>query len=222
VTGTPEGPGRVGVSVCDIGAGQNAYAAVLEALLQRAITGRGSAIHVSLFDTVAEWMSVPLLLYEASGRLPERIGLHHVSIAPYGLFHCADGEVLLAIQNEREWVRLCTDVLDNSSLAADARFASNSARVANREELERIMRARFATMSRQALLAAMDAADIAYGAVNTVAELAQHPHLRRAATASPGGSVSVPLPPAANRDFRAGAVPEIGAHTEAVRREFNT
>jgi itaconate CoA-transferase len=220
VTGTPDGPGRVGVSICDIGTGLNAYAAVLEALLQRTTTGRGRAIHVSLFDSIADWMSVPLLLYEASGKVPERAGLHHVSIAPYGVFRCSDGEVLISIQNEREWLSFCGKVLHDAALASDARFVSNKLRVANRPALESIVRARFSGMSRESLLAVLNKADIAFGAVNTVADLARHPHLQRASFATPGGPISVPLPPGTPPGFRPGAVPAIGAHTEQVRREF--
>lgn len=221
VTGTREGPGRVGVSICDIGAGLNAYSAVLEALLERSRTGRGRAIHISLFDTVVDWMSVPLLQYEASGQQPPRLGLHHVSIAPYGVFRCADGEVLIAIQNEREWRSLCATVLDNAALAGDARFNSNSARVANRDALERILISRFESMTRTDLLTALQRADIAYGAMNSLADLAGHPHLRRVEMATPGGSVRIPVPPNVSSTFMAGAVPATGAHTEAVRREFS-
>lgn len=221
VTGTREGPGRVGVSICDIGAGLNAYSAVLEALLERSRTGRGRAIHISLFDTVVDWMSVPLLQYEASGRQPPRLGLHHVSIAPYGVFRCADGEVLIAIQNEREWRSLCATVLDNAALAGDARFNSNSARVANRDALQRILISRFESMTRTDLLTALQRADIAYGAMNSLADLAGHPHLRRVEMATPGGSVRIPVPPNVSSTFMAGAVPATGAHTEAVRREFS-
>jgi crotonobetainyl-CoA:carnitine CoA-transferase CaiB-like acyl-CoA transferase len=220
VSGTPDGPGRVGVSICDIGTGLNAYAAVLEALLQRATTGRGKAIHVSLFDSVADWMTVPLLLYEASGKVPARAGLHHVSIAPYGVFQCGDGEVLISVQNEREWRNFCGGVLNNAALAHDARFVSNAQRVANRPTLEGIIRAQFSGMSRASLVAALDNANIAFGAVNTVADLAKHPHLQRGTFATPGGPISMPLPPSVPPGFQPGAVPSIGEHTDTVRREF--
>ena len=220
VTGTADGPGRVGVSICDIGAGLNAYAAVLEALIQRDRTGRGGAIHISLFDTAAEWMSVPLLQFEAKGTPPARIGLHHVSIAPYGVFRCADGEVLLAIQNEREWLNLCVGVLGDPGLATDGRFSSNPERVTHRAALESIIASILATLSRKDLLSALARAGIAFGALNTVNGLAVHPQLRRGNTSTPGGPVSVPLPPGAMHSFEAGAVPALGAHTEAVRQEF--
>jgi formyl-CoA transferase len=128
---------------------------------------------------------------------------------------------LISIQNEREWVNLCAKVLGNAALASDARFVSNRLRVANRPAVEAIIRDKFAAMTRESLIAALDQADIAFGAVNTVADLAQHPHLRRATFATPGGPVSIPLPPSLPPGFEPGAVPAIGAHSESVRREFS-
>ena len=220
VTGTPDGPGRVGVSICDISAGLNAYTAVLEALLLRQRTGRGCTLHISLFDAAADWMTVPLLLYEASGKAPARVGLHHASIAPYGVFACRDGELLISIQNEREWLSFCGGALGNSAMASDPRFLSNTLRVANREALERLIRERFAPLTRAQLIEILDRANIAFGAVNTMADLAQHPHLRRATIQTPGGAVSTPLPPYVPADFQPGPVPAIGAHSAAVRAEF--
>ena len=115
LTGPAEAPGRVGASVTDIAAGLNAYAAILEALVARERTGSGALIRVSLFDATAEWMAVPLIHYEHSGRAPARMGLAHPSVAPYGLFATADGkEILIAIQNEREWRRFCAEILGDA------------------------------------------------------------------------------------------------------------
>src|SRR5579875_3662815 len=98
LTGPPEAPGRVGVSVSDIAAGLNAYAAILEALYARERTGKGALLSLSLFDATAEWMAVPLLHYEYGGKAPERMGLKHPSIAPYGAFAAADGkEIVISI-----------------------------------------------------------------------------------------------------------------------------
>ena len=108
ITGVPERPGRVGVSVADIACGMYAHAGILQALFQRERTGEGSAIAVSLFDSLADWMTVPLLHYDYGGKAPERVGLRHPSIAPYGAFVTADGkQVVISIQNEREWRNLC-------------------------------------------------------------------------------------------------------------------
>ena len=137
INGTPEESARVGISVCDIAAGETAYGAILRALYARERTGKGRAIEVSLFHTLADWMNVPYLQARYGGQPPQRVGLKHPTIAPYGAFPCADGkQVLLSIQNEREWVRLCGEVLGEAALAADPRFASNSARVANRAALD--------------------------------------------------------------------------------------
>ena len=222
VTGTPEGPGRVGVSVCDIATGLNAYAGILEALIERGRTGLGSGIAVSLFDAMADWMTVPLLQAEAAGSNPARIGLNHVSIAPYGAYACADGEVMIAIQNEREWGRFCAAVLDDANLAADPRFATNGARVANRPALDAIIESAIGGLAKSDLIERLQAADVAFGAINTVLEFSAHPHLRRAKMATPTGSVSIAAPPVIRdgRLFQPGPAPAIGEHTAAIRREF--
>ena len=223
VTGTAEGAGRVGVSVCDIACGLNAYAAVLEALIARGVNGQGRSISVSLFDSLAEWMTVPLLIYEASGRNPARAGLHHVSIAPYGVYGCGDGsQVVLAIQNEREWTAFCAGVLQQPQIATDPRFASNVERVRHRPALDAAIDEVFAGLDRAALLDRLTAAKVAFGMLNTVADLARHPELRRGPAPSPAGPVSIPLPPALVDGEAAalGAVPALGEHTDAVKEEF--
>lgn len=223
ITGLPEGPGRVGVSVCDITTGMNAYQGVLEALIGRGRTGQGQHLQVSLFDAIADWMGQPLMLAEATGDNPARIGLNHVSIAPYGAYHCADGSpVLISIQNEREWASFCAGVLDDATVAIDPRFATNSARVANRPALGALISARFGALERDALIAKLDAAQIAFGAVNTVLDFARHPHLRRMTVETPGGAVSMPVPPVIHDGAapQFGPVPAIGQHTDAIRREF--
>lgn len=224
ITGLPEGPGRVGVSVCDITTGMNAYQGVLEALIGRGRTGQGQALQVSLFDAIADWMGQPLMLAEASGENPARIGLNHVSIAPYGAYECADGSpVLISIQNEREWASFCAGVLDDPAVAVDPRFASNSARVANRPALDVVVSAKFGGLDREALIAKLDAAQIAFGAVNSVLDFAHHPHLRRMTVQTPGGEVSMPVPPVIHdgETPQFGPVPAIGQHTDVIRREFS-
>jgi itaconate CoA-transferase len=223
ITGSPEGPGRVGVSVCDIACGMYSYAAILEALVERGRTGEGRTIDVSLFDSLADWMAVPLLQYEASGRNPERVGLHHVSVAPYGAYSCADGEkVLISIQNEREWRRFSAEVLERPELASDPRFSDNNARVANRPAMNEHIDACFGALPRAEVVARLDAARIAFAAINSVADFAAHPHLRRAAADTPAGQVALPAAPAIvdgeARPF--GPVPALGEHTDALRAEF--
>ena len=133
VTGTPEGPNRVGISIVDIATGTTAYHAVLEALLRRAATGAGDSLQISMFDCMAEWMSVPFLHTAYTGKEPAKLGLKHPSIAPYGAFLCADQRsLLIAVQQDREWRNLCERVLARPELSSDARFATNVTRVANR------------------------------------------------------------------------------------------
>ncbi len=224
VTGRPEGPGRVGVSACDIACGMYAYMAVMEALLGRAKTGQGAAVKTSLFEGMADWMAVPLLSYDYGGTIPQRVGLNHPSIAPYGAYPTQDGgEVLISIQNEREFERLCSDVLDRPDMPGDARFCSNVARCANRPALDEIVTGAFTSVARPVLLDRLRAAAIAFGEINDVAGLSRHPALRRVEIATPAGPAAIPAPPARldGETRRLGPVPAIGEHTDAIRKEFS-
>ena len=223
ITGAPEGPGRVGVSVCDIATGLYAHGAILEALIRRGVTGEGAAIQVSLFDAMAEWMTVPLLQYEHTGRAPERVGLNHPSIAPYGAYRSAEGElVLISIQSEREWKRLCAEVLEDAALAIRPAFADMPARVANRPALNREVDAVFGRLTTAELTRRLKAAEIAFGRVNDVAGLARHPQLRRVLVETAAGLVPFVAPPArvAGTEDRFGPVPTVDQHGAALRREF--
>jgi crotonobetainyl-CoA:carnitine CoA-transferase CaiB-like acyl-CoA transferase len=223
VTGRPEGPGRVGASVCDIACGMAGYAAVLEALIQRGITGKGAGLAVSLFDGMADWMNVPLLTYEGTGRAPPRVGLAHPSIAPYGVFRLADGgQVLISIQNEREWVNFCRGVMRDEGFATNPLFATNVLRVKNRPALEEQVGAVFGSLDRAGITARLNAAGTAYGFVNEVADFARHPALRRIAVATPGGEVAYAAPPVrwAEGVREYAAVPAIGQHGDMIRAEF--
>jgi crotonobetainyl-CoA:carnitine CoA-transferase CaiB-like acyl-CoA transferase len=223
ITGRPEGPGRVGVSVCDIACGMYAYQAVLEALVLRGRTGGGSALATSLFSGMADWMTVPLLHQDYGPGAPKRVGLNHPSIAPYGVYACKGGaEVVFSIQNEREWKRLVEAVLRQPEMLADARFADNTARVANRPALDAIIDEVFAALDREALTQRLFEAAIAYGAVNTPADLSAHPQLRRVTVATPSGPVELVAPPVEIRgsDFDLGAVPALDQHGAALREEF--
>ncbi len=223
VTGHPAGPGRVGVSVCDIACGMAAYAGVLEALIQRGITGKGAGLAVSLFDGMADWMNVPLLTYEGSGKAPARVGLAHPSICPYGAFALADGSlVLISIQNEREWANLCTYVLLEPDLPKRPGFETNVIRVKNRAEVDGHIATIFATLSREEVRARLHEGSIAYGFVNEVADLAKHPALRRIEVATPNGMVSYAAPPVRWAEGRRepGRIPAIGEHSDRIRAEF--
>jgi itaconate CoA-transferase len=221
VTGTSE-PARVGVSVVDITTGLNAYQSILEALIARERTGEGVELSVSMFDAMADWMSVPLLQYEG-GKPPQRRGLAHTSIAPYGAFKSRDGvDILICVQNDREWRVLAKEVLDDPALAADPAFATNVERMKRRGETDRKVAAKFATLDAAQVTQKLAAADIAFARINTPAELAQHPHLRRITVGTPSGPVSYPAPAEvhASASRRYGPVPARGEHTEKVRAEF--
>jgi len=223
ITGRPEGPGRVGVSVCDIACGMYAYQAVLEALLLRGRTGEGSALATSLFSGMADWMTVPLLHQDYGPGAPKRVGLNHPSIAPYGVYACQGGdEVVFSIQNEREWKRLVEEVLQRPEVLDDPRFADNTARVENRPALDAIIDAVFGALDRDTLTTRLFDAAIAYGAVNTPADLSSHPQLRRVTVATPSGPVELVAPPVERRgsDWDLGPVPAIDQHGVALRKEF--
>ncbi len=223
ITGHPAGPGRVGVSACDIACGMAAHAGMLEALIARGITGKGRGLKVSLFDGMADWMNVPLLFYEGTGKAPARIGLAHPSICPYGAFATSDGAlVLIAIQNEREWAEFCTRFLEEPDLPKRPGFDINVNRVANRAEVDAHIGAVFARMTRGDAAAKLRAANTAYGFVNEVADLSHHPALRRVSVGTPNGPVSIAAPPVITSDGPPvlGPVPAIGSHSDAIRAEF--
>jgi itaconate CoA-transferase len=219
ITGGPEGPSRVGVSIVDIATGATAHAAILEALIARSRDGNGADIRISMFDVMADWLSVPLLNAEA-GNPPQRMGLAHPSIAPYGVFRSRDGkDILISIQSEREWKKLCTDVLGRADLPSDPRFSSMVARVSNRALTDTTVGDIFAGMAREELLKRLSEADIAFAEVNSMADLAVHPHLRRVEVQTPAGPVSYPAPAAivvdAPRQY--GAVPGIGERVKSTK-----
>jgi itaconate CoA-transferase len=222
ITGGPEGPARVGISVVDIATGATAHAAILEALIARSVRGEGADIRISMFDVMADWLTVPLLNAEA-GRPPQRVGLAHPSIAPYGVFKSKDSKgILISIQSEREWRIFCGEVLKSPELPTQARFATNVARVQNRAETDHIVAETFAGLERSHLIERLTGADIAFAEVNDMAGLSRHPHLRRMAVDAAGGRVAYPTPAVLHSgEVRAGAlVPALGAHTQAVRAEF--
>lgn len=223
ITGTPDGMARVGVSVCDIAAGMTAHQAVLQALFARERGGEGRHIAVSLFHALADWMNVPYLQYVYGGKEPSRNGLNHPTIAPYGAYAGGDARpVLLAIQNEREWVSFCAGVLVRPELAADPRFDTNSRRVANRPALDGIIAEVFAALSRDDIVARLEAARIAYGRISSIGDLAAHPQNRYAEVETPSGPV-VLLGAGTLIDgesARFGPVPSLGQHTRAVLAEF--
>jgi len=223
VNGAPGDWGRIGVSLCDINAGLNALIGIQQALMMRQQTGRGSAVKVSLFDSAAELMSVPYLQARYGGKAPQRVGLKHPSIAPYGAFSCADGrDILISIQNEREWQDFCRDVLREPDLPQDPRCSSNAARMANREWVDGKVAAVFAGLPSAAVIDRLTSAQTAYGNVNSVHDLIEHPQLRTRRMVVNGRSVDVPtLPWGTEWDTATfDEAPALNAQGASLREEF--
>ena len=224
VTGSPDAMGRVGASVCDIAAGMYSKIAVLEAIIKRYKTGEGSTIKTSMFGGMVEWLS-PWMLHQAYGELSEqRIGLHHPAIAPYGAYECANGEqILIAVQNQREWRRLCDEVLKMPDLADDSKVCDNVARLSNRSFLDEKIKGVLSKISRDEVKKLLNNAKIAFGAVNTIEDVSNHPALRLIKTRTVQGEINVMAPPAQliEDEDKVLAVPSIGQHTDSIRVEFS-
>jgi len=225
VTGSPDAPAKAGISIADIAGGMYAYSGILSALLQRTATGRGGVVAVSLFAALAEWMSHPLQLTRLTGQPPSRQGARHATIVPYGDYVTASGDkVLLAVQNEAEWTRLCRDVLDLPGMASDSRFAGNQQRVEHREEVERRLGPAVARLATSELVRRLERAQIAYASVKEVGQVLSHPQLAPRWEAITAGDrlVEVLPPPVQHSDFGPvlGPVPRHGQHTAAVLAEI--
>jgi formyl-CoA transferase len=222
ITGGPSEPARVGISVVDIATGATAHAAILEALIARGQSGDGADLRLSMFDVIADWLTVPLLNMEA-GKPPKRLGLAHPSIAPYGVFGTADDQqVLISIQSEREWVAFCIDVLKAPEMAVDPRFSSNLVRVGRRAETDSAVAKVFEALAADVLIGRLNAADIAFATINDMAALSKHPHLRRIQVATEAGSVAFPAPAVIARGWERhyGHVPALGQDTDKVLQEL--
>ena len=227
ITGTGDTPSKVGISIADIAAGMYAFSGVLAALLRRQQTGEGSAVEVSMFDALAEWMGYPAYFTEYGGTAPVRSGARHASIAPYGPFLAGDGQpVYLGLQNEREWARFCADVLQRPELTNDERFASNSARVAHQEALDDAITQAFSGLSAADAVARLDAAGIANARMNSMREFLDHPQLaardRWRTVSSPAGPLRALVPPISldGSEPVMGSIPALGEHTDAILGEL--
>jgi itaconate CoA-transferase len=227
VTGAPDEPAKAGCSIADIAAGMYAYSAILAALIQRGRTGAGTRIDVSMLESMAEWMSFPLYYALDGAPPPPRSGAAHATIYPYGPFPAGDGKiVMLGLQNEREWVAFCGEVLQRPELARDPRFDSNPKRTQARAELHAIIVDTFAPLTADAVIARLDAAQIANAHVNDMAALWAHPQLaarsRWRDVGTPAGPVPALVPPGLpdGIDVRMDAVPALGAHTDAILAEL--
>ncbi|MEN9411153.1 MAG: hypothetical protein RL216_3127 [Pseudomonadota bacterium] len=226
VNGTPEGCARVGISVCDIAAGETAFASVLQSLIARGRSGRGRVVEVSLFHTMADWMNVPYLQARYGGAAPKRLGLRHPSIAPYGAFTCADGrQVLLSVQNDREWTAFADKVLGRPELAQDARFATNVGRVSHMVEVEALIAPVLARIDREAAVTLLNEVGIACGRLSTLDEMECHPQARHVRADSPTGPVEMMARGVRfsdQPDRQDAAIPSLGAHSAALRAEFHS
>ncbi|CAN5276297.1 CaiB/BaiF CoA-transferase family protein [soil metagenome] len=226
VTGTPETASKVGISIADIAAGMYAYSGILAAVIQRGRTGRGQKLEISMLEALAEWMSQPQLYAAYGGTAPARTGASHASIAPYGPFACSDGTVFLAVQNEREWRRFCATVVGDDALADDARFVTNTLRVANRPALLAAIEPVLSPLTRDEVVRRLDEAEIANAALRDMGGLTGHPQLeardRWRQIDTPNGEARVLLPPVtAEWQPVMGAVPALGADTARIRAEID-
>jgi itaconate CoA-transferase len=227
VTGTPETPSKVGISIADTAAGMYAFTGILTALYQRERTGRGTALDISMFEALGEWMGYAAYFTAYGGTPPPRTGASHATIAPYGPFRTGDGkQVNLGLQNEREWAHFCTIVLEQPEMATDPRFDSNAKRVANREALHARIDAVFSQLTIEQVIARLDRAQIANARMNDMQEFWDHPQLqargRWREVSSPVGPLKALLPPATMRDLepRMDPIPALGEHTEPILRSL--
>ena len=227
VTGTPETPSKVGISIADIATGVYAYSGIMTALYQREKSGKGGRIEVTMLDSLAEWMGYPLYYTHFGGKAPARSGPDHATIVPYGRYRAGDGNyVMLGLQNEREWAAFCGEILGQPQLARDARYDSNHKRNLRRAEIAGLVEHAFAGMTAAQVVSRLDGAGIANARVNTPEEVWEHPQLqarqRWREVDSPEGVLPALLPPATHDGFEARfeAVPGIGQHTATVLAEL--
>ncbi len=225
VTGSPSEPGRVGVSVCDIAAGMHGLIGVLEALYEREKTGQGKSVKSTLFAGMADWMTVPLLHQEYGGKAPGRGGLSHPSIAPYEAYETKEGgPIVISIQNQTEWESLCRQALRKPDLFDDPRFDTNENRVENRGELNHELGAVFKSLSREEMTKRLLDARIAFGSLNSVADLGSHPQIERVRVDSPSGPVNLVASPVqfAGVPVSYKPIPDLGEHSQKIREEFSS
>ena len=230
ITGLPDkngvdGRAKVGPSVCDISAGMTAYQAILQALIKRSISGKGRHISVSMFNSLADWMNPFYLGYVYNKKIPKRNGMTHPIIVPYGAYNCKDNlTILIAIQNNREWVKLCKIVLNDETMVNDTRFKTNSDRVANRELTEKIIQDKFINFKREELIEKLEEASVAYGRISDMEQLKNHPQNNFLEIETKNGKVKVLGPGAIHDNFipEVNKMPELDEHGKKIRAEFSS
>jgi crotonobetainyl-CoA:carnitine CoA-transferase CaiB-like acyl-CoA transferase len=227
LTGTPEAPAKVGISVADIASGVYAFSSILAALYARERSGQGAEIQISMLEALVEWVMPAAYVAEYAGRAPARAGARHNFIVPYGGYRVGeDSSVNLAVQNEGQWRRLCEGVLRRPELADDPRFATNELRLSNREELEPLIESALADDTRESAEARLVEADVPFGTINDLQDVLSHPQL-----AARGRWFAIPSPVGELRALHhplnisglsrpAGGVPALGQHTEEVLAEL--
>jgi itaconate CoA-transferase len=227
VTGTPETPSKVGISIADIATGMYAYSGILTALYRRQATGKGGRVQVTMLEALGEWMGYPLYYTHFSGAAPPRTGPDHATIVPYGRYLTGDGKsIMLGLQNEREWTTFCDKVLGQPQLAADARYDTNFKRNERRDEVAALINKVFSTLTTEQLVEKLDAAGIASARMNTPEEVWEHAQLKARErwrnVGSPVGEIPALLPPAtlSDADARMDPIPAIGEHTESILVEL--
>ena len=223
VTGGPDDPARVGISIADISTGLTAYSSILQAMIHRDKNGEGVDLQISMFDVMADWMNMPLLAHRYMGGAPERMGLKHSFVAPYGAFTCGDGGMLLlSIQSNREFEAFCQRVLNQPQLATDKRFADNSNRYINRVVLDATINEVFAEYKVSEVLDLLDQANIANARLNSVAELSEHPFLQEATARVGSTEISMAALPQQNFSAELSSVPSLDQQGGDIRREFGS
>ncbi len=226
LTGTPQAAAKVGVSVADINSGMYAYSSILAAILQRQRTGAGQRIDISMLECLVEWATPQMYMYQGAGRVPARVGIRHSGIVPYGAYSCSDGIVTFAIQNQREWRRLCETVFQDAAMADDPRYATNADRLKNRGELESWIERYFSTLMRAEIVERLERAEIANAVVNDIPAVVAHPQLaarhRWTEADSPVGAIPALLPPHNLQQAppRMGRIPALGEHTNEILAEL--
>jgi crotonobetainyl-CoA:carnitine CoA-transferase CaiB-like acyl-CoA transferase len=226
LTGTPEAAAKVGISIADIAAGLYGYSSILAALLNRAKTGHGERIDISMLECLVEWVMPPIYVFLGTGSIPTRAGLRHNMIIPYGSYSCSDGAVLFSIQNETEWQHFCELVLEQPTLASDAHFATNSLRLQNRAALEAQIEAYFSQYSVATVIDRLERANIAHSLINDIAAVVDHPQLavrrRWVNVESFTGQVRALIPPHNLSGISPcmNPIPSLGEHTSVILAEL--
>ena len=223
VTGTPEQPARVGVSLTDLSTGLTAFSAILRALHMRYRTGMGVDLEISMFDVRTDWMNMALCGYRYFGGAPERTGLTHSFVAPYGGYYCKDGrQVLLSIQNDREWVDFCNDVLQQPELGEDPRFIHNTDRYIHREILADIINQCFANYLPEQIISLLDDTRIACATLNEVKEVSVHPFLKERQISMGDAVIDIADLPVRRKQGSVQRAPLKGEHSKQIRAEFSS